>query len=340
MIRVSQPWITDLERAYVSEALANSDIGVGRFLPEFESAWAEFNFKDYGVACNSGTNAIYLALRALGIGKGDEVLVPEFTMIATAWAVTYTGAKPVFVDCLDDLTIDPNLIQEKITMKTKAIIMVPIYGRPVCDQAYSIARGNGLYIVEDMAEAHGIKPKGDISCFSFYGNKILTTGEGGMCLTDKQEWAEEMRLLANMYFDKGRTMIHPAVGHNFRMTNIQAAIGLAQVERIDEILDRRQTICEWYAEYLPEEYKMPRRSVGWVYDIKAERQEEIKHKLLKGGIESRFFFKPMSMQPMYLWKYEKLNAYKWSKQGLYLPLYPEMTKDMVKNITQCLTSPF
>lgn len=332
MIPVSRPYITQLEKDYVNDALNRSDIGIGDYLGRFEDSWAKYNDRDYGVACNSGTNALYIALLALGIGKGDEVIVPEFTMAASAWAVSYTKATPVFVDCLDDLTVDPVKLKDAITPKTKAIMVVPIYGRPVSDAVYQMAKDRGLFIIEDMAEAHGIKPKGDISCYSFYGNKIIATGEGGMCLTNSKEMATEMRLLANMYFDKGRTLIHPKMGYNFRMTNIQAAVGCAQVENIAEILEKRKCVASWYDKYLPKEYLMPKRDVVWVYDIQTKDQEGLKRKLLEFGIESRYFFKPMSMQPMYLADYTDLNAYAWSKKGLYLPCHPGLTEGEVKGI--------
>lgn len=339
MIPVSRPSITDLEKGYLQEAITKGDIGVGEFIGRFEEAWAEYNDREYGVACNSGTNAIYLALKALGIGPGDEVLVPEFTMIATAWAVTYTGATPVFVDCLSDLTIDPVEARHKVTSKTKAVIAVPIYGRSVSQGLYDLARGMGLFVVEDMAEGHGIDLQGDISCFSFYGNKILATGEGGMCLTNDQRIAEEMRSLANMYFDKNRTLLHPKVGHNFRMTNLQASIGLAQVIRANEMIEKRHLIARWYDKHLPKHYKMPPRDVVWVYDIDCgHRQQLVKEHLAKNGVESRYFFKPMSQQPMYVGNYQELEAYKWSKRGLYLPCYVDMTEEDVKYIAKCLKS--
>jgi len=334
MIQISKPNITDKELDYINDALFNADIGVGEYIKRFEDAWANFNNKRFGVACNSGTNAIYLALKSLGIKAGDNVIVPEFTMVAGAWAVSYTGATPIFADCLDDLTLDPVKLQD---LEAKAILITPIYGRSVCSKVYEIARDKGWFIVEDMAEAHGIIPKGDISCFSFYGNKILTTGEGGMCLTNDERVANEIRLLANMYFDKGRTMIHPKIGHNFRMTNLQASIGLAQVERVHEILKARKQIETWYNKYIPEKYKMPKRDVVWVYDIQTDKQEELKHFLLEKGVDSRYFFKPMSQQPMYLGEYWELNAYKWSKRGLYLPCHPELTQDEIKYICKCLS---
>ncbi len=338
MIRCSTPSITDVEKAYVSQALECSDVGVGMYIDLFERKWAEYNRKGYGVSCNSGTSALYLALRALGVGEGDEVIIPEFTMACCAFVVSQTGAKPVFVDCKDDLTIDPEIIEDAITDKTKAIMAVHIYGRK-CDMLSinRIAIDNRLYVVEDLAEAHGIIPTGDIACYSFYGNKILTTGEGGMCLTDNKNWADEMRYIANLCIDKERTLIHQDIGHNFRMTNLQAAIGVAQIERIGEILGKRLEIEEWYDKYLPSQFRMPNREVLWMYDINCgDKQEEIKKKLADRGIESRYGFKPMSMQPPYLQAYDSLNAYKWSKKLLYLPTWTDMTEDNVKTICQAL----
>ena len=331
-ISCSKPSITDLEKSYVNDALSKGDIGIGEYIGKFEQAWAKWNNYAYGISCNSGTNALFLALKALGIGPGDEVIVPEYTMIATAWAVTYTGATPVFVDCKDDLNIDVDQIC--ITENTKAIIAVPIYGRPVDSRIYQL----GVTVVEDMAEAHGIKPQGTVACYSFYGNKILTTGEGGMCLTNDQFLADEMRSLANMYFDKGRTMIHPKVGHNFRMTNLQAAVGLAQVERIEEILAKRKEIEFLYDAFLPPQFLNGKREVLWMYDIHTcKHQEEIKQKLAEQGVETRYGFKPMSMQPMYFNpKYVHLNAYKWSKRILYLPTWTDMSEDTIIRICRML----
>ena len=327
---MSQPSITSIERSFVEEAMSYGDIGVGPFIEKFERLWATVNHREYGVSCNSGTNAIYLALKALGIGPGDEVIVPEYTMIATAWAVSYTGATPVFADCGDDLLID----KFPFSGKTKAVIFVPIYGRKIHSSYYVAARLADIAIIEDMAEAHGIEPRGDIACYSFYGNKILTTGEGGMCLTNNKEWADEMRSLANMYFDEGRTMIHPKRGHNFRMTNLQAAVGVAQVMRSDEILEKRAKIQEWYDENLPEALKMPRRDVLWMYDIKVPDNVKWKAEIERIGIPTRYGFKPMSMQPMYLGEYEHLNAYRWSKRILYLPTYTDLTEKEIKDICQ------
>lgn len=288
------------------------------------------NNRKYGVGCNSGTSAIELALLALGIKEGMEVIVPEFTMVATAFAVSNVGATPVFVDCLDDLTLDPEDLKAKITDKTKVIIIVPIYGRPVVLEVYNISLYHKLFIIEDFAEAHGIIPRGDITCYSFQANKIITTGEGGMCITNDERTANELRKLSSLYFDKEKSMIHGRVAHNFRMTNLQAAIGLAQCERFEELKNKRIQIAEWYDKHIPKEYKMPKRVVVWVYDISCN-QEATRWRLAEAGIETRYGFKPMSEQPPYLGEFEHLNAYKWSRKILYLPTYYDMEeKDVIE----------
>jgi dTDP-4-amino-4,6-dideoxygalactose transaminase len=345
MIPLAKPSITKLEKKYLNQAIDEGYIsGSGYFIDNFENKWASYNGYKYGVSCNSGTTAMYLALLALGIKKGDEVIVPEFTMIATAWAVTYTGAKPIFVDCDDRLNMDMNKVEEKITPNTKVIMPVHIYGR-ACNmkEIKRIAKKYNLYIVEDMAEAHGIIPHSDIACFSFQGNKIITTGEGGMCLTDDKKLAEEIRKFSSLYFDKDRTLIHEKIGHNFRMTNIQASIGLAQIERIDNVLERRRDIEQMYNDYLPHEYLMPKRDVLWMYDINCgDKRDIIKARLKDRGVDSRYFFKPMSTQPMYKEtigddsRLYKLNAYKWSLRGLYLPVYDSLTKDNIRYICQSI----
>lgn len=334
---MSKPSITDLEKHFVERAMENADIGVGPFIGQFEELWASKNGMTFGVSCNSGTNAIYLALKALGIGPGDEVIVPEYTMIATAWAVSYTGASPIFVDCGDDLLMDYDKFVMRLSDKTKAVITVPIYGRAVDERIYDSCTDD-IPVIEDMAEGHGIVPLGDIACYSFYGNKILTTGEGGMCITNNKEWADEMRSLSNMYMDEKRTYLHPKQGHNFRMTNLQAAVGLAQVMRMDEILEKRAKIQDWYDQNLPEHVKMPRRDVLWFYDIQTDHQEELKAYLEENGIPSRYGFKPMSMQPQYEIAYEHLNAYKWSKRILYLPVWTDMSLEDVKNVCKMVSS--
>lgn len=339
-MKIGNPSLTKEETDNVLRAVTRGDISQGDYISRFEDDWAHMNWREFGVSCNSGTSALELALLALGVGKGDEVIVPEFTMAACAFAVSNVGATPVFVDCKDDLTIDPEKI--RVAEKTKAIMVVPIYGRPVDPLVYALAKEKRIKVVEDFAEGHGIKPNGDITCYSFQANKIITTGEGGMCTTDNGNYYNEMRKFSSLYFDEGRTMLHGKIAHNFRMTNLQAAIGVAQCKRFKELRDKRIKIASWYNEYLPSEYLMPGREVVWVYDIQTDRQEKLKRFLEEHDIESRYGFKPMSMQPPYRKEYsrehEKLNAFKWSKRVLYLPTYYDMSILDVKTVCKAIKS--
>jgi perosamine synthetase len=329
---VSQPWLQGRELEYVTRTVGDGWLSSqGPFVQRFEQAFADYNGIAHGVACSSGTTALTLALRALGIGPGDEVIVPEFTMIASAWAVTYTGATPVFVDCGDDLNIDVSLIEAKITPRTKVIMPVHIYGRRCdMDAIMKLAYEYNLRVVEDSAEAHGVRPVGDIACFSLFGNKIITSGEGGICLTDDPRLAGQLAHLRGMAFDSGHTFLHKKLGYNFRMTSMQAAVALAQTEQLDEILTLRRDIEKRYDDGLAGISGitlMPARDVLWMYDLRAERRDELREFLATAGIETRLFFKPMSRQPGYLdpgWP--ALNASVFSEDGLYLPTYTGLTE--------------
>jgi len=344
MIPVSMPSLTDLEKKYVNEALDTNWISSkGPFVERFEKAWAKKNKMEYGVGCSSGTTALVLALRAIGVQEGDEVIVPEFTMVATAWAVTYVGATPVFVDCDDTLNINPKKIRKAITIKTKAIIPVSIYGRMYSDAVIRAItqvnkrRTKKIKIIEDLAEAHGTKVRGDIACYSLFANKIITSGEGGICLTNNKRYAELMKWYGAMCFNEDHTFLHPDLGYNFRMTALQGAVALAQVERFDEIIRKRKLIEKWYDENIPEYLKMPPRDVLWMYDINVGyKQNLIRQELKKKGVDSRVFFKPMSQQPTYNRPYNHLNAFRWAYQGLYLPTYTDMTEEDVKTICKTL----
>ncbi|OKI02219.1 aminotransferase [Streptomyces sp. CB02923] len=328
---VSRPALDGRELEYLTGAVSDGWISSqGPMVQRFESAFADYNGVAHGVSCSSGTAALTLALRALGIGPGDEVIVPEFTMIASAWAVTYTGATPVFVDCGDDLNIDAGRIEEKITARTKAIMPVHIYGRRCdMDAIMDIAYQYNLRVVEDSAEAHGIRPVGDIACYSLFANKIITAGEGGICLTDDPRLAGQMAHLRAMAFTKDHSFLHKKVAYNYRMTAMQAAVALAQTERLDEILEIRREIERRYDEGLagiPGITLMPSRDVLWMYDLRAERREELREFLAGESIETRLFFKPMSRQPMYLdpvWPSLKANTF--AEDGLYLPTHTGLT---------------
>jgi dTDP-4-amino-4,6-dideoxygalactose transaminase len=329
---VSRPSLSGSELDYVSATIGDGWISSqGPFVKRFEEAFAAWNGIAHGVACSSGTAALTLALRALGVGVGDEVIVPEFTMVASAWAVTYTGATPVFVDCADDLNIDVRRIEEAITPRTKVIMPVHIYGRR-CDMAavMDLAHDYNLRVVEDSAEAHGVRPVGDIACFSLFANKIITAGEGGICLTADPRLAAQMEHLRGMAFTKDHSFLHKKLAYNFRMTAMQAAVALAQVERLDEILAARAEIERHYDEGLrdvPGLTLLPKRDVLWMYDLLADDREGLREHLATEGIESRLFFKPMSRQPGYLdARWPALNATRFSDAGFYLPTYTELTR--------------
>ncbi|WP_326638701.1 DegT/DnrJ/EryC1/StrS family aminotransferase [Streptosporangium sp. NBC_01755] len=330
--QVSKPYLAGRELEYLTEAVNSGWISSqGPFVRRFEEEFAQYNGTAYGVACSSGTTALTLALRALGVGPGDEVLVPEFTMVATAWAVTYTGAVPVFVDCGDDLNIDVSLIEARITPRTKVIMPVHVYGRRCdMDAIMKLAHEYNLRVVEDSAEAHGVRPVGDIACFSLFANKIISAGEGGVCVTNSEHLAQQMAHLRSMAFSKEHDFIHKKLAYNFRMTNMQAAVALAQLEQIDEILAIRKRIEKHYdsgLDGIDGITIMPSRDVLWMYDIRAERREELREFLTDAGIETRPFFQPMSRQPMYFnpdWP--ALNAARFAADGLYLPTDPGLAE--------------
>ena len=335
---VAKPQVDGNELKYLTEAIKKNEISWrGEFVDRFENNFAKRHDCKYGVATTSGTTALTLAVAALSIGEGDEVIVPEFTMVASAWAVTYNRAKPVFVDCGDDLLIDVKKIEEKITKKTKAIIPVHIFGRQCnMSEILRIAAKYNLRVIEDAALAHGMEIQGDIGCYAFFANKIMTAGEGGICITNNPYLEERLRYLKNMAFDENHTFLHQELGFNFRMTNFQAAVLTAQLERLDEFLEKRKQIEEWYNEELEnikEITVMPKRRLLWMYDILAEKKDELVEFLTKEGIETRHFFKPMSMQPMYYdHTYTDLMAYVHSLRGLYLPTYTKLKEEDIKYI--------
>lgn len=306
---------------------------------ELEERWADYIGTNHAVACSSGTAGLHLALASMGIKPGDEVIVPEFTMIATAWAVTYLGAKPVFVDCGPDLNIDPAKIEAAITDKTKAIMITHIYGRPCkMDAIMKIANDHWLDVIEDACEAHGatyqgkkVGSFGSISVFSLYRNKIIQSEEGGLINTDEPGTKNALDNLKSMGFGKDHDYFHPYLAYNYRMTNMQATQAISELGQIHYKLQQRQE----FADYLDQELKQwtikrPKGSVIWVYDMVFENQpmrDKIFKKLTQKGMEPRLFFKPMSQQPMYFdEKYKQTKAHMYASRGLYLPFTTEWTK--------------
>jgi len=337
-IPVAEPDIGELEEKYVLDALAKNEISsAGSYVKQFEDLFANKHEAKYGVACSSGTTALTLALTSLKIGEGDEVIVPDFTMIATAWAVSYLGAKPVFVDCDKKYCIDVDKIEEVITPKTKAIIATHIYGRRAnMERILEIARDYNLWVIEDSCEAVSVPVSGDIACFSLYANKIVTAGEGGICITNNQKLDWQMRHLRGMAFSENHSFYHPKLAYNFRMTNLQAAVALAQTERLEQFLAQRRQIEMWYDEHLKGIQGitiLPKRDVLWMYDILAERRDQLHEYLLKEGIETRVFFKPMRHQPMYRnLQADNFRAEQIAEAGMYLPTFTQITEEKIKFI--------
>lgn len=308
------------ELNYVLRCLSTNWISSqGSFVTQFENDFAQFLGMKHAASAMNGTAALHLALLALGIGPGDEVIVPDLTFAATINAVLYTGATPVIVDVQEaSWCVDPDAIKNNISSKTRAIIPVHLYGQP-CDmpQIMDIADRHGLYVVEDCAQAHGAEISGrrvgsfgHINCFSFFANKIITTGEGGVCVTDNEEWVERMRILRDHGMNKDRRYWHDVVGYNYRMTNLQAAIGVAQLEKIDVILRKRDQIRGWYENNLADcgEFEMQNiipgtRSVTWLFSTlfhgKRVDRETFIARLKKSGVDARPFFFALSAMPVY-----------------------------------------
>ena len=366
MIPVCKPWLPGNERKYVLDAIDTNWISSsGQYIMKFEEAFAKFCGVKYGISCTSGFGALHLACATLGLKKGDDVIAPTFTMAASINSIIMTGAKPVLVDSdPETFCIDVNKIEEKITGKTKAIMAVHIYGHPCdMDKINELAKKYNLYIIEDAAEAHGAEYKGkkcgsmsDISCFSFYANKIVTTGEGGLCLTDDLHLAEKMRKLRNHAFDLPR-FVHNEVGYNYRITNIQAAIGTAQIENVEKLVEARRNVGLRYNQKLKGFHKiiLPvekdyAKNVYWMYGVVLSNEvklskEEVMQKLKEGGIDTRSFFIPMHKQPAYYNKTVENSpdcngkfpvADKIGERGFYLPSSSDITDEEIDEVCRIL----
>ena len=357
-ISLAQPQLTGNEYRYLMDAFLSTWISsTGKYVNRFEENFSKYCGVRYGVATSNGTAALHLALLALGIGAGDEVIVPDMTFAATINAVLYTGAVPVIVDIEEDSwCISPDEIEKAVTERTKAVIPVHIYGQPCnMEKICNIAEKYGLYIVEDCAEAHGaewngkkVGSFGDISCFSFYGNKVVTTGEGGMCITNNKELAEKMKVYRDHGMRKDRRYYHEVVGYNYRMTNLQAAIGTAQIERIDEILVWRRQLEEGYRQVLKDvcgvvlqrDDLSKRKKITWLVSVLVEKdkRDSILVHLKENGIDTRTFFIPLSNMDIYR-QYvfsECVNSQEIAARGLNLPTTAEITQETMKLIAACL----
>ena len=357
---VYQPSLGQREKENVLECLNSTWISSkGKFINQFENSFSEFIGVKHSAAVCNGTVALHVALLALGIGEGDEVIVPAFTYIASVNAIKYTGAKVVFVDSdLQSWQIDPAKIEVHITNKTKAIMAVHLYGQP-CDMntILSIAKKNNLFVVEDCAEAFGSLYKGkhvgtfgNISTFSFFGNKTITTGEGGMVVTNDLSLYEKVVHLKGQGLAKDREYYHDIIGYNYRMTNICAAIGCAQLERADELIEKKILIAKWYEEKLENLPVVFHSQVGdvkhsyWMVSIllkDSDEREKIRLHLKENGIETRPTFHPVHLMPMYFEKGLSLPvAEELGSRGINFPSYPGLDFEDVDFITKILSNYF
>ncbi|TGK30910.1 DegT/DnrJ/EryC1/StrS family aminotransferase [Leptospira gomenensis] len=363
-IPVCEPLLGGNELKYVSDAVSSGWISSsGKYVQEFEKSFADYCGVKYGVGVCNGTVALHLALQALGVGPGDEVIIPSFTMIATAFAVCYTGAMPVFVDVEPDTwNLDPNLFRKKITKKTKAVIPVHIMGL-LCDMdpILNIAAEHGIKVIEDAAEAHGAEYGGkksgsfsDVSCFSFFANKNLTTGEGGMCLTDDSDIYDRLRYLKNLSFPlvAAREYLHEDIGFNYRLSNLHAAIGLAQVEKADEYIALRKHNNSLYRRNLEghpgigfqKDSDSKFTHVHWmnailVGDERKKLRDGLMTHLKENGVDSRKLFTGMHRQPS-LKKFgcDVGGTYpvtdSISERGLYLPSSSSLKDEQISRISR------
>ncbi|MGE5124114.1 MAG: DegT/DnrJ/EryC1/StrS family aminotransferase [Acidobacteriaceae bacterium] len=371
-IPVNEPLVGDKEIEYVLDCLRTGWISsAGKYLEAFEQAWAGYCGMRHGVAVSNGTTALQIAVTAAGIQPGDEVIMPTFTIISCAQAVTYNGGIPVLVDSEPRTwCMDMSQVEAKITPRTKAIMPVHIYGHPVdMDGVLALAKQHNLLVIEDAAEAHGAEyllgratsqPQwrrcgglGDISAFSFYANKLVTTGEGGMVLTNDEAIAARLRSLRNLCFQPERRFYHTELGHNFRLTNLQAAIGLAQIERMPKTIEKKRWMGESYTRRLkaipgirlPVEESWARQ-VYWMYGMVLDESTglsaaEFSNKMTERGIETRPFFLGMHEQPVFtrqgMFKGEKYPvAERIARQGLYLPSGVTLTEEQLGEVCQAV----
>ncbi|MDD6812684.1 MAG: DegT/DnrJ/EryC1/StrS family aminotransferase [Lachnospiraceae bacterium] len=361
-IPVNEPLLNGNEKKYLCECIDTGWISSeGPFVKEFEQKMSHSVNRKFGVAVANGTAALEVAVQALEIGKDDEVIMPTFTIISCAMAVTKVGAKPVLVDS-DKNTWNMNIdeIESKITSKTKAIMVVHLYGLPVeIDKVLEIAKKYNLKVIEDAAEMHGQtylgKPCGsfgDISIFSFYPNKHITTGEGGMIVTDDEELTEKCKSIRNLCFKKDVRYVHDEISDNYRFTNLQAAVGLAQLERIDEFVKIKRNMGTYYTERLKDVkgIKLPitktnyAENIYWVYGIVLDESitldnREIQKKFAEEGIGTRTFFWCMHEQPVYIkmgfFRNEKYpNAEYLARKGFYIPSGLALTDEQRKRVVE------
>jgi perosamine synthetase len=359
-IPVAEPVLGEEELANVVAAMRSGWISsLGTFIGEFETEFAAFCGAAHGIAVASGTVALHLALAAAGIGRDDDVLVPSLSFVATANAVTYCGARPVFVDSdRETWQLDSRALEAALTPRSKAIIPVHLYGHPCdMDPILEFATRHGLHVVEDAAEAHGAEYRdrrvgalGGIGCFSFYGNKIITTGEGGMCVTNDGALAARLRLLRDHGMDPKRPYWHEVVGYNYRMTNLQAAVGVAQVKRLPSFIAKKRELARWYEKYLSPLAQTGKirlhpeaawaRGVFWMYSVLLADTgltvDAVRLGLSKRGVDTRPFFHPTHTLPPYSTDVRLPIAEELASRGLNLPSGVGLEQGQIERVAQAL----
>lgn len=363
-IPVNEPLLNGNEKKYLCECIDSGWISSeGPFVKQFEDKMSASVERKYGIAVSNGTAALEVAMQTLKIKSGDEVIMPTFTIISCAMAVTKLGAVPVFVDSdLHTWNMNVDEIEDKITSKTKAILLVHLYGLPAeVDKILEVAKKYDLKVIEDAAEMHGQTYKGrpcgsfgDISTFSFYPNKHITTGEGGMIVTNDFELAERCRQLRNLCFRKDIRYVHDEISDNYRFTNLQAAVGLAQLERLDEFVEKKRKMGSYYTEKLQnvQGIQLPISQTGyaeniyWVYGIVLNKEinksnQEIVKMLALEGIGCRTFFWCLHEQPVYqkqgMFKEEQYsNAEYLARKGFYIPSGLALTEEQMEHVVKSL----
>jgi perosamine synthetase len=352
-IPISRPSIGARERELVLDAVDSGWVSsIGKYIDEFETAFARYCGTEFALTVSNGTTGLHLALATLGLGPGDEVIIPDLTFVATANAVAYTGATPVLADVdPDTLCMDPASVEFLITERTKVIMPVHLYGHPAdMDALTTIAKAHNVTIIEDAAEAHGAEYKGrrvgglsQCGIFSFYGNKVVTTGEGGMLTTNDPAFYQRAKRLRDHAMSAERRYFHDERGFNYRMTNLQAALGVAQMERIDDFLKRRAEIMTWYHTAIPSSknvrlnrVKNWARSAFWMVCLEVDGFDETQRNafmegLKQRGIDSRPYFCTMSSMSMYKQRPLPVATRK-AQTGLNLPSFFELTQKDVERI--------
>lgn len=363
MIPVNEPLLNGNEKKYLNQCIDQAWISSeGPFVKKFEEDFSAYLGLKHGIAVCNGTAALEVAVAAAGIGQGDEVIMPTFTIISCALGIIRPGAKPVLVDAEPETwNMDTRRIEPKITKKTKAIMIVHTYGHPVdMDPVMELAGKYNLKVIEDAAEVHGAEYKGrkaggigDVGCFSFYANKIVTCGEGGMVVTSNETIAEKARAYRNLCFRPERRFYHTELGYNFRMTNLQAAVALAQLERIEEHIEIKRRNAKLYHEKLADidAIKLPAekewaKNVYWMYGIELKDKagmdnEELARRLKSRGVDTRPFFLGMHEQPVFhkmgLFKGERYPvAERLARRGLYLPSGLALKEEQIETVCKAL----